>query len=834
MWLGDTSLPYSSGHYRLIVDVELPDQYSMPADADVVLDLNGKTVTRKTQGRIISLHAEGDKLSIVDGSEEKNGVIKAHGEYAANGGVVWVRYGTFNLYAGTIDASEVVDAGANGAAIQVNPDTTFNMYGGKIIGGTSKPAVLKNEETGESYTSGGMGGAIYCQGTINMYAGEITGGKVASAKDHKGEMAGIAGGNIALISHGVMNFNGGMISGGTVVDPYGHGGNISVRSEGATLNINGGQIVDGVSMLQGANIASWGTITMTGGTIKNGKNMTGESLKDAKVNEASTSHNMFLVSSKFDMSGGTVAGHIDATNGLKDKNGNDIDCNIILSGSAKIKGANTNLTARTSMIHFEKLSGDAYVSVNGSGYISTDTIAANQKYVHSDYEGADVLYIEKRLYIGKQACVCGLDEKGKHFGACDGTLLAWQPWTKDTYAPTESGNWYLLKDIQLDGITEPKPKATLRLDLNGKTITGKKDRRVYSTVNGDINLTITDLSKDKKGTIVAMTGAQPENLGKGGCVWVFKNSAVTFYNGTLDAKKVTIPYSGAAVGVEADCAFTMYGGTINGGKAVKEAEPNKNGFYLEGYAGAVNVIGQFKMAGGVIQAGSAEQHGGNVYVAEGGKFDMTSGMIIGGKAVNGGNISGMGTITIAGGVVADCEAEYGGNICARRTMVMTGGVVKDGTAKGGGNIFASDSSDLTVKGGIITGGKATADEGGNIRIWTNSKLTISNATIKDGESKKDGGNIYINDLIKATITDATITGGKTSANGGNICIGREAWETEKFTKILISGGEIREGSAEQLGGNVYVRKSNTTLSGSVVILDAKKGGNLYLIKDVRV
>ena len=36
MWLGDTSLPYSSGHFRLIKDVELPDQYSMPADTDLV------------------------------------------------------------------------------------------------------------------------------------------------------------------------------------------------------------------------------------------------------------------------------------------------------------------------------------------------------------------------------------------------------------------------------------------------------------------------------------------------------------------------------------------------------------------------------------------------------------------------------------------------------------------------------------------------------------------------------------------------------------------------------------------------------------------------------
>jgi len=838
MWLGSNSLPYSSGHFRLITDVELPDQYSMPAETDVVFDLNGKTVTRKTQGRIISLHAEGDKLSIVDGSEGQKGMIKAHGEYAANGGVIWVRYGTLNLYAGTIDASEVIDAGANGAAIQVNPDTTFNMHGGKIIGGTAKPAVLKNEETREQYTSGGMGGAIYCQGTINMYGGEITGGKVVSAKDHKGEMAGIAGGNIALISQAVMNFNGGIISGGIVADPYGHGGNISVRSEGATLNINGGQIVDGVSMLQGANIASWGTITMTDGTIKNGKNMSGDSLKDAKFNEASTSHNMFLVSSKFDMSGGTVAGHIGATNGLKDKNGKEIDCNIILSGKAKIKGANTNLTAGTSMIHFGTLSGDADISVNGSGFISTDTIAANQKYVHSDHIGADVLYLEKRLFIGKQSCVCGLDEKGKHFGECDGALLAWMPWTKDTYAPTEEGNWYLLNDIELDGITEPKPKVTLRLDLNGKTITGKKDRRVYSTVNGEINLTVTDLSKEKKGCIVAMTGAQPENLGKGGCVWVFKNSAVTFYNGTLDAKKVTIPYSGAAVGVEKDCTFTMYGGTINGGKAVKEAEPNKNGFYVEGYAGAVNIIGQFNMNGGVIQGGNAEQHGGNVYVSEGGKFNMTAGMIIGGKAVNGGNISGMGDIRLSGGVIADGEAEYGGNVCARRTMVMTGGVIKDGIAKGGGNIFASDSSNLTVSGGIISGGKATTDEGGNLRIWTNSKLNISNATIRGGEAKKDGGNIYLNDLINATITNATVTNGKTSANGGNLCIGKEAWETSKFTKVIITGGSFCDGYAKEFGGNVYVRKSNTTLAGAVEILDGTMGdeatSNLYIAKDVRI
>ena len=846
MWLGAASLPYSSGHFRLITDVELPDQYSMPADTDIVFDLNGKTISRKTQGRIISLHSEGDTLSIIDGSEEKTGMIKAFGEYAANGGVIWVRYGTLNLYAGTVNASEVIDAGANGAAIQVNPDTTFNMYGGTIIGGTAKPAVLKDEETGEKYTSGGMGGSIYCQGTINMYGGEILDGKVASAKDHKGEMAGIAGGNIALISKGTMNMYGGKISGGKVTEPYGHGGNISVRSEGAVLNISGGEIVKGVSTLQGANIASWGTITMTGGTIEGGKNVTGDSLKGATYNETSTSHNMFLVSSKFDMSGGMVAGHIGATNGLQDKNGNYIDCNIILSGTAKIKGANTNLTAGTSMIHFGKLSGDAYVSVNGSGFISTDTVATNQKYVHSDYEGSEVLYLEKRLFIGKQSCVCGLDENGKHFGECDGTLLAWQPWTKATYAPYESGNWYLLTDIDSEGINEAKPDATIRLDLNGKKIVGKVDRRVYSTVNGNVNLTITDLSKEKSGSIIARSGDNAEGIGRGGCVWVTnKKSKVTFYGGVLDASKVTALYNGAAVSVDPDCEFTMYGGNINGGKAVV----NKKG--EEGYAGTVFVRGQFNLNGGVIQGGSAEQFGGNVYVhsEEGAKFHMTGGKVIGGKAINGGNISGMGLISIAGGVVADGEAEYGGNICARRTMVMTGGEIKDGFAIGGGNIFASASSDLTISGGTISGGKATrkvtydtgevvnGGEGGNLRMWTDAKLAISNAVIKDGEANKDGGNIYLNNDIVVSIKNATITGGTSHANGGNICIGK--YQEADDTTALISGTTIKGGHADKLGGNVYVQKGVTTLSGDVVILDGTMGNdkatsNLYLVKGMKV
>ena len=827
MWLGDASLPYSSGHFRLIKDVELSDQYSMPAETDLVLDLNGKTIARKTQGRIISLHAEGDTLSIIDGSEEKTGLIKAYGEYAANGGVVWVRFGTFNMYAGTIDASKVVDAGANGAAIQVNPDTTFNMYGGKIIGGTSKPAVLKNEETGEKYTSGGMGGAIYCQGTINMYNGEITGGKVVSAKDHKGEMAGIAGGNIALISKGTMNMYGGKVTGGTVATPDGHGGNISVRSEGAVLNIKGGQIVNGVSMLQGGNIASWGTITMTGGTIKNGKNMTGTSLKGAKYNEESTSHNIFLVSSKLDMKGGTIAGLVDAVNGLKNKQGEYLECKLIFSGSAKITGGKTNLTARTNMIQLGKLSSGAHISVNGSGYISTETVESNQKYVHSDYEGSDVLYIEKRLFIGKQACVCGLNENGDHFGECDGTLLAWQPWTKDNSAPIEEGNWYLLTDVQAEGIVEPKPDVTLRLDLNGKTIVGAEDRRVYSTVNGNVNLTITDLSEEKNGGIIAQTAGNPKNLGRGGCVWVTnKGSKVTFYGGILDARKVTSIYNGAAVSVDPGCTFTMYGGTINGGEAIKGADGT------EGFAGSVFVRGQFFLNDGVIRGGFAEQQGGNIYVHEesGAKFVMTGGKVLDGEASQGGNIAGMGLLSIEGGTVANGKATFGGNVNARRKMIMTGGEIINGTATYGGNICGGDSSDVTISGGTIRGGKSET-EGGNIRIWTNSKLTISNAIIKDGEAKGDGGNIYLNDLIEATITNATITGGKSSANGGNLCIGKGV---ESPTSLVIKDTQILDGYAAGLGGNVYVRKSNTTLSGDVVILDARSGGNMYLAKGVKV
>ena len=148
------------------------------------------------------------------------------------------------------------------------------------------------------------------------------------------------------------------------------------------------------------------------------------------------------------------------------------------------------------------------------------------------------------------------------------------------------------------------------------------------------------------------------------------------------------------------------------------------------------------MNDGVIQGGKAAAQGGNVYVHDeaGAKFVMTGGKVLDGKAAQGGNLSGMGLLSIEGGTVANGKADFGGNIGARRKMVMTGGEIINGTALYGGNIYGGDSSDVTISGGTIRGGKATLAEGGNLRIWTNSKLNISNAVIKDGEAKGDGGN----------------------------------------------------------------------------------------------
>jgi len=226
LWSSSSSIPADkSGHYRLNQDITLKSQIDINSANDLVLDLNGCTITGNGLRCIVLNNPEG-KLSVMDSSEAQTGKITADSNEVNRGVCLWARSGVISLYSGTLDTSHIAST-ASGLTVDVVNDGIFNMYGGTIIGGHCQA----NDEGG-----GGRGGAVRVRGQFNMYGGTIMNGKSDNG-----------GGNVHIEATGSFKMSGGTITGGT--------GNAASTPITGTVEAN-------ISLAEGA------VYEKTGGTIE--------------------------------------------------------------------------------------------------------------------------------------------------------------------------------------------------------------------------------------------------------------------------------------------------------------------------------------------------------------------------------------------------------------------------------------------------------------------------------------------------------------------------------------------------------------------------------------
>lgn len=266
----------------------------------------------------------------------------------------------------------------------------------------------------------------------------------------------------------------------------------------------------------------------------------------------------------------------------------------------------------------------------------------------------------------------------------------WKAWTRTDALPVGSGYYYLMSDVQLQTQENIYAGAEIYLDLNGKTVTGAQNSRIYSTNEGNVSLHITDTSEGASGTLKA-NGIY---TGQGMIVWLSgTGSQLHFYAGTMDADGCTAT-NGVAVAAESG-SFTMYGGTIKGGTATNQG-------------GSVYVKASFTMSGGTIQGGTATNQGGNICLTSASTFTMNGGTIKDGTSTN----------------------SNGGNIYVGGNFTMTDGVITGGTSTEAGsnsNMFIDqghESSKVLVLNGTVDGGieiRNMSVEG--VRVGSNTKIT---------------------------------------------------------------------------------------------------------------
>ena len=608
-WTSASTLPTTSGNYYLTKNVTASGVAFKNAGT-INIDLNGFDYIQNGGDRAFrvrddSSQYDSGKFVVTIGLTDSKGggEVKVSHSGSQDGTIVWLTEGTntFNLYAGILDASGVTTtSGKNGTAVKTLSNSTFNMYGGEIKGGSSPSA-------------GGGAVAVYDTSTFNMYAGKVSGGKTGSS-----------GGN--FIVFGNLNVKGGTITGGEAISTTTDdkkGGNIAIQG-GATVRISGGNITDGVSDDSGCNIHVFkdGKLYVSGGTISGGYRLRGT------TKEYLSMTNLFSVNGYVEITGGTIKG-MTVTNTEANGSTLKISGNPVIGTDPSGNGLYvSNVNVARPVVELGTLTNGADITVSVSGAFTNVTDQANAQYFKTNVADSAVVWIddakamgvaaadEGKLYVGKVMCVCGGKAEGVGDHVCKDVI--WTTWTESTM-PSASGNYILTKPITTAQKDYTTAGTVISLDLNGQTITGNtgNNGRVLRLTNGVV-FNITDTVGG--GQIIGKGHATDQ----GGTVIMAAQSKLNIYAGTITSDRThnTPKGGGVLYSTQSGTTITMYGGLITNGKST-------------GTAGNVwvNEHSTFVMYGGTITGGqSSGAHHGNIH-CKWGNMELYGGTITGGVLV---------------------------------------------------------------------------------------------------------------------------------------------------------------------------------------------------------
>ena len=219
-------------------------------------------------------------------------------------------------------------------------------------------------------------------------------------------------------------------------------------------------------------------------------------------------------------------------------------------------------------------------------------------------------------------CVCGAVHQkiGNHTAEDADALKTFQAWESDNKLPDKEGRYYLAKDVVISETWQPADGTVLC--LNGKTITGAKDKNVIKMSGA---FTLTDCA-EVCGSIT------------GGSRGVYVDTGKTFnmYNGLI---------KGNGSGVYAVSDFNMYSGVI---------KENKRGVYI-------STGGSFNMYGGSIIKNRSALLDGVGVMRDGGRFTVSGNVQITGnlKGTEANNVCCSRELTISIGDELDEKAQIG-------------------------------------------------------------------------------------------------------------------------------------------------------------------------------
>ena len=805
-----------AGHYYLNNDgAYFASQASVGAtnsDYEAVLDLNGKKLN--VYGNRAFLVQQNETLTIID--SVGGGEIAATGNSGgANGGVGMISGGTVNLFSGTLRLLEAEGCAPSKGGVFAIYNGTFNMYGGKVIGG--------------QIAQDGQGGSLYVSNSkVTVAGGTISGGAAAY------------GGNVRVADASKFILCGGTVTGGKV---SGQGGNFSLVGVDSTLTVNNSAITGGTAAMQGGNIyCNNDTVveitngTVTGGTTaeSNGGNLALDGAK-LTVKDSTISNGQARLGGNIYLFGGATATLTSGT----------------ISGGTALDGGNVRLEGGSQFTLSDgKITGGTATSQGGNFSLKNDGTVLN--IAGGEITGGTSTNQGGNIYANPGSVVnlsSGTIKDGTSTAQGGGNLtleaatLTMTDGVITNGAATMGGNIYLMSGATADISGGKVTDGTAAYGGNVRIADASKFNLVNSAVSGGTatgqggNFSLVGIDTTLNITDSEITGGNATQ--QGGNIYCNNDTIVEITNSTvtggttaesnggnlaLDGAKLTMTEStvsdgqarlGGNIYLFGGAVANVSGGAITGGTAVDGGNVR-----MEGGS-------KFTISGGKVTGGTASSQGGNFSVKSGCAVNVSSGEITGGTSKNqGGNIyAEEAAITMSGGKVSGGKSadSYGGNLAMYAAQLnMTDGTISDGEAYVGGNIFQS-GGESKVSGGAITGG--TAADGGAVRLQGGAKFTLSGGKVTGGTASKQGGNFCLKEAgTVLTISGGEVTGGTSTNQGGNIYCNPN-------TVVSISGGKVTGGSTTgNNGGNLALENATLNLSdlGEITGGNARLGGNIYL------
>ncbi len=757
----------ASGTYKLTADVTLTDaNLTVPADAEVTIDLKGHVLTGNGNGSVITVNGS-LILNDSDSTAENEGAVDTAG--------IWHYNGT--------------------------EGTPVTLTGGVITGG--------NANTGDAPNGCGGGVNVLSTGDFVMNGGNIAGCKVSL---NGGAVYGYAGGKFTMnggnLCYNTANHQGGAVMIGGSSEMVMTGGTISnnICPSGGGVIVNnlftmtGGKIVNNTATFPegstnykpisgGGLLVNGGNVTITGGEISGNKAVSKTVIEDGAEKEYKATGAGIRQNGTLTLSGDVV---------VKDNICDDTTQNIFVQKGRVISLEGLGSAANIGFT----LEGESGIATKG--YTTGD-----EGKIHSDTDSSLISAEEDgELWYNAQAGKA--DNAEDAVAKVGNTYYSNFDWLISNMA-TKTAKIELLKDITLTKAISTPIASTL--EITAKKPVTIRCKAMETTENGYILV--------NKGTALKLSGkitldGQNDDMEK------VANTRAIYVNGGAEfeiageakitnfniANNTDINIGGAIYAAKGAVTTISENATMSGNRA-------KKGGAVYNYKGVVNINGGF------IKENTAMNGGGIYNYGPDAVLNINDGEISGNKAADDDNAEKK-ERSYGGGVVneAGAKATMNGGKIANNVVIPRQDVY--GNARGGG---VYNDATFTFNGGEIIGNSCKQDP--EVTYMTNTlycaglynskELTINGGTIagnyyafNEGDGNKlsfDGVGVS-NNGGTLTITNGTISGNyceNGDANGVGLAV---TSNSQNDATLIMTGGTIcgnnggtKSGAGLYLGGS---------------------------------